>query len=274
MQIVTTRRAGSLALKTEFELDYLVEKLTAPEQKIFELTIATDQNPKIKNHGATIDLAFKVHNIAAIRLGLKPKKVAELDILLQVLENDINRFPELTEQEILHALDSGLNGDFNPDGKIIFSSAQFVIWIKAYIEQQKKPVIKKSAQVVQQIPTQTVEPSIEIQIVNAANIVNLYILHRQRNPDHRVLYASGLYENLERLGIYTASNEEKIKIFENVLKVHRPATKDEAQSLARSACYNAFIGQLVDFEKWLDESGQIIDLAEAIEIEKNRKLQQ
>jgi hypothetical protein len=236
------------------------EGLTISEQAIIAISVQSASNPRIRDHQDLLAIAEIINNTVNIRMELKPKKYQELEVLLQSLEADLMKFPNLTESEILKALNLGIDGTYNPTGDFFFSSSQFVKWIRAYVESTKKPVIAKHAQLLHQVKDPETVLSREEHIKIAAECANMYSATRRGNPDFRVIAAAPLYENIEQLGIYALDIAEKWEIASKVVKLHPNANDDEIKILSKSVAYNRFIENLTDLNQMVSTTGQIIDL--------------
>lgn len=236
------------------------ESLTPTEQAIVQASISGVNNPRIREHDDLLTLATKISNTVQIRMGLRPKLGPELEVFLQALEADLMKFPNMTESEIMKALNMGIDGEFNPDGDIFFSSSQFVQWIRAYIDKTKRPVIAKHAQLLHQAKEPEKVLTREEQVKSAAACANLYAAARRESPEHRVASAGPLYENIERLGIYKVSSTEKWEIVKEVAAQNPDADDDTLRDLAKSASYNRFIRDLVDYDQGVADDGSIFDL--------------
>lgn len=236
------------------------ESLTPSEVAIVQASISGPNNPRIREHDDLLTLATKISNTVQIRMGLRPKMGPELEVVLQALEADLMKFPNMTEAEILKALNMGIDGEFNPDGDIFFSSSQFVQWIRAYIDKTKKPVIAKHAQLLHQVKEPKKVLTHEEQVKSAADCANMYAAARRENPEHRAVSAGPLYENIERLGIYKISSTEKWEIVKEIAQYNPGADDDALRDMARSASYNRFIRDLVDFGQMVSDDGRIVDL--------------
>ena len=245
------------------EKKYCVEGLSKSEQKIFELSVPTFENQKIRDMRNITPFAAKLHANARIRLGLRSdnKNNDEIDKINMALSGDLLKFPELTRDEIMEAVNLGIDGEFTePDKPIFFSSSTFVRWIKQYIEMQKKPVMKKHLQLLHQIREDLVFPEISEQIKAAAKNANFYADQRRKDEAAVVIGAAGLYENIEHLHIYIMSIAEKKEIFSLIQERNPNLDLDTVKSLARNAAYNKFIKMLVDFDKMVSESGELMDM--------------
>ena len=236
------------------------EKLTPSELAIVESSLQSVTNPRIRDHRHLLALAAKINNTVTIRMGLKPKVANELEVTLQVLEADLVKFPNLTESEVLKALNLGIDGVYNPEGNIFFSSSQFVKWIRSYIDETKKPVMAKHSQLLHQVKEPEKVLTREEQLKSAAECANMYAQTRRENEDHRVQSAAPLYDNIERLGIYKLPSTDKWSIVKEIAKYNPNASDEELKEMAKSAAYNRFIRDLVDFDQKVSDTGEIVDL--------------
>lgn len=237
-----------------------IEGLTISEQAIIEISAPSASNPRIRDHHDLLAIAEIINNTVNIRMELKPKKYQELEVLLQSLEADLMKFPNLTENEILKALNLGIDGAYNANGDFFFSSSQFVKWIHAYVESTKKPVIAKHAQLLHQVKDPETVLSKEEHIKIAAECANMYSASRRGNPDFRVIAAAPLYENIEQLGIYALDIAEKWEIASKIVKLHPNANDDEIKILSKTEAYNLFIENLTDLNQMVSNTGEIVSL--------------
>lgn len=255
MEIISTRSDNQLLVP---DVPTLPIQLTRPERDIVALTLPTEQNPKVCN-ADLLTLAEKISNIVNIRLGLRERSDGDEEVFLQTLEVDINKFPQLTIGEIEKALTMGLDGDFDPQDKdIFFSSSKFVRWIRAYIEQTKKPVMSRHAQFVHQIKEPVVELSDEERVKLACDVVNMYARARRKDPEHRVVGGAVLWQNIEALGIHTMPVPDKAALKEEFQKIYPLASNADIVILCQNAAYNKFISDLVEFDMMLNEEGQTV----------------
>ena len=256
MEALTTRKVSELVHIPE----RLATGLTKQENQIFELTIPSESNPKIKDHPDLLALAGLIISTATVRLGTKPKEGDDADAFVQIIESDLYDFPELTKNEILTALKMGLSGEFNSSESIFFSSSQFVRWIKAFIEKQKRPVGTKVLQLMHQLPDHSPEPTKEEHRKEAIAILNRYIAQRIENPDRRVDCAAGLYTNLVKFEIIELPIEQRQEIYAEQLRIHKRVkkTQEEIISICQTIAYNRIIRQLADLGQCFDPDGKLI----------------
>jgi hypothetical protein len=255
MEIVS-KRSDFITIADDVAI--VTEKLTVSEREIFALSLPTEDNLKIKDTDL-LTLAETISNTVNIRLGLKPREKPDEIIFLNTIERDCSKFPGLTSGEILKALEMGLDGVFNPDKDIFFNSSVFVKWIRAYIEDTKKPVISKHSQLVHQnkgpehVPTDAERKKL------IADVANMYASQRRKNPEHRVTGASPLYIALVENKIYEMPVEERFQVFKDTTALNPNRTKEEIIALCQNTAYNRFIGELVDFEMMLNDECETID---------------
>ncbi len=257
MEIISTRSDNALVVH---DVPVIAIQLTRYERDIVSLSLATNVNPKIKD-ADMLTLAEKISNIVNIRLGLRKRSGEDEEIFLQTLEADINKFPQLTVGEIEKALTMGLDGDFDPQDKdIFFSSSKFVRWIRAYIEQTKKPVMSRHAQFVHQIKEPVIELTDEERIKLACDVVNMYARARRADPEHRVVGGAVLWQNIEALRIHAMPTADKVALKEEFKKTHPIASNAELVILCQNAAYNKFISDLVEFDMMLNEEGKTVSI--------------
>jgi hypothetical protein len=257
MEIVSTRKDNQLMV---WDVPLIPIQLTRSESEIVALAIASELSPKVQD-ADLLTLSEKISNIVGIRLNLRPRSIADEEVFLQTLEADINKFPQLTTGEILRALTMGLDGDFDPaDKDIFFTSSKFVRWIRAYVEQTKKPVMSRYAQFVHQLKEPIVVLSDEEKIKSACDVANMYARARRKDPENRAVGAAVLWQNLEALGIHTMPTEDKTLLKEHLQKVYPQASNAEIVILCQNAAYNKFIQDLVDFDMMLSDEGKTIEI--------------
>jgi hypothetical protein len=257
MEIISTRSENQLLVP---DIPILPIQLTRSERDIVALTLPTEQNPKVCT-ADLLTLAEKISNIVNIRLGLRERSEADEVVFLQTLEADIHKFPQLTIGEIEKALSMGLDGDFDPQEKdIFFSSSKFVRWIRAYIEQTKKPVMSRHAQFVHQIKEPIVELSDEKRIKLACDVANMYARERRKDPTHRVSGGAVLWQNIEALRIFTMVQKDRVALVQNFKKVYPEASDAEIVIHCQKAAYNMLIADLVDMDMMLDDDGKMVKI--------------
>lgn len=239
------------------------EKLTTSENQIVLNSEGSEFNPRIKDMHweSVLLLCERIRKLVFVKLGLNPVSESDEDLIVVEMVKVINKHSALTKNEIVSAADRGLDGDYLKEGQgsVFFSVSNFAMWIKAYIEETKKPVMKKHAQYIAQLPEQKTEPTEEEQRKNAIDLVNMYLDERKKNEAHRVTGGAILFRRLEYFGIAKLNLEEKTSIFQQAKKVLPNGTAEMWQDLARNIAYNQFIGNLIDFGLRLDENGNTIE---------------
>ncbi|WP_138481659.1 hypothetical protein [Dyadobacter bucti] len=148
---------SNLTIRDAFENtvpEQVARKLSQSEISIVSASLTADKNPKICQMTSE-QMARMIPSIvlkASTRLGSKPKDEDEQKVINRELNGDLMKFPNLTSSEIFRALENGLDGQYTAQGQpVIFTPSNFVQWIKAYIEETKKPVMKKLAQLSHQV---------------------------------------------------------------------------------------------------------------------------
>lgn len=240
-----------------------VEKLTTIENQIVTNAESSEKNPRIRemHWESVLFLCRRIRKLVFVKLGLNPLSQSDEDLIITEMVKVINKHSWLTKNEILSATDKGLDGDYLKEGQnsVFFSVSNFALWIKAYIEDTKKPVMKKHAQYIAQLPESKTEPTEEEQRKNAIDLVNMYLDERKKNEAHRVAGGAILFRRLEYFGIAKLNLEEKTSIFQQAKKVLPNGTAEMWKDLARNIAYNQFIGNLIDFGLRLDENGNTIE---------------
>jgi hypothetical protein len=243
MQIVSTRSASGIEINSHVDVS---QKLSLKEQDTVLLSKTSGINSRVRD-SIQLDLALKIYGIVKIRLGYKAKDFVEEKAIVQVLEADLNKFPNLTEGEVLKALEMGIDGHFNPDKDIFFTSSLFVKWLRAY-QVYKEPIMAKHAKLADKAELPAPEISRDERIATAAEIANGYAKIRRERPEYRVDGGGQLYANLEDLGIHAASLAEKQEIYTRLSKFNSGATDEDIRTLCQNDAYNKFIGMLVELE--------------------------
>jgi hypothetical protein len=254
MEIVSTRSGEIVDVNSSKDIS---SKLSLVELHTVNLTIPSEVNLKIRQCDL-ISLAFKINRIANVRLGYKAKDVKEEETIAQFLVNDLNKFPNLTEGEVLKALEMGIDGHFNQDKDIFFTSSLFVKWLRAY-QVYKEPIMAKHAKLADKSESPAPQISLEERIATAAEIANGYADIRRKRPDYRVDGGGQLYANLEELGIHTASLSEKQEIYSKLSKFNPGATEEDLRTLCQNEAYNKFIGMLVELEFKVGSKGELFN---------------
>lgn len=240
-----------------------VEKLTTIENQIVTNAESSEKNPRIRemHWESVLFLCRRIRKLVFIKLGLNPLSQSDEDLIITEMVKVINKHSGLTKNEILSATDKGLDGDYLKEGQnsVFFSVSNFALWIKAYIEDTKKPVMKKHAQFMAQLPEARVELTEEEHLKSAIETLNMYLDTRKKDAAHRVSGAAVLFRRLEYFGITKLNLEEKTSIYQRAMKVLPGGTPDQLQDLARNIAYNQFIDNLIEFGLRLDENGNTIE---------------
>lgn len=255
---ITSKRPSSLSIPADRRI--VQGNLTESEKITVKLSIPNEGSLKLRE-ADLLSLALKISSIVKLRLGYKAKDVREEEVFVQILEADCNKFPNLTEGEVLKALEMGIDGYFNPDKDIFFTSSLFVKWLRAY-QALRIPALEKYGQLLHQSKDPEVIVNREDRIKTAAKIANVYAATRRTNPEHRVDGGGALFENLQELGLFTIPDKEKQDIFSNVKKANPKDTAEKIKAKCQNIAYDRFIGMLVELECMVSESGEIIKLSD------------
>lgn len=260
MEIVTTRGEN---LRIVPDIPEVLIKLNGAESEIVNLATVTPYNLKVKE-ADPLTLAMKVSSTVNARLGYNARKDEEEDAFLMIIEADIKKFPDLTENEIMKALDMGIDGHFvsekDKDKDVFFNSAKFVRWIHAYIAKFRSQAMSKYLQLQHQIIAPEPIPADDDLKRLAIENANIYADKRTIDKHHRVHGASGLYINLERFGIYEMPLEEKIELKEAMVKLYPQMSAENIKAECQSEAYNRFIQELVDWQLIVTPEGKVVEL--------------
>lgn len=214
--------------------DSLDLKLTRTENLVASAIIASEVNPRIcdmtESQMARIVTTICVK--AAIRLGSRPKDEEEQGFISMEINSDlVRKFPKLTEKEILRALENGLDGVYKrkPEDPIIFTPSNFVQWVRYYVEETKRPVMKKVAQIAQQMPSEEETISEPEQLkMSLESFLDTFrrVLDGKTYED----YGNVVYSFLDRIGFMRVSVEEKWKAID-MAKLRMIAEAKETKGL-------------------------------------------
>lgn len=155
--------------------DKIKAKLSPSEFRIVSAAIPSEKNPKI----CELDERMRLRTASTIvikaetRLGSKDKDDLHQEALIGEIESDLMKFPNMATLEIFAALEMGLDGDFSEKNIVIFSSSNFVIWMKEYIELKKRPAMKVFAQLNHQVEEIEHIPTIEETINSQLKVLEL-----------------------------------------------------------------------------------------------------
>lgn len=142
----------SLSKTTNQQIDDATMALLNPvEQRIAMATVVSASNPKLKdfNSAQAAKAADSIMLKASVMLGQRKKVGEEYELISKALIDSFVKFPNLTVKEIYSATDNGLEGLYRKkeDEPIIFNPSNWIQWVRAYIDETKKPVMKKTSQV-------------------------------------------------------------------------------------------------------------------------------
>ncbi len=239
------------------------EKLSGKEQAIVRATQTSPQNPRIVHMGQAQlgQLATRTRQAISLRLGQHAKVEATEEQVLRYMVQTFQKFPSLTLNEIIYAIDRALDGDYLKEGQtfVYFSISNLALWLKAYIGETKSPAMQKLARLQQDEKTEASTPSEAEQKTLAIKVVNQYLDARKADKEHRVMYrVSPLYDDLARFGIYEASEEEKREVIQEIRKWRPNIEREVLIREAKGKIYNSFIDSLLLFQTRLGADGKPI----------------
>ncbi|WP_342088039.1 hypothetical protein [Dyadobacter sp. OTU695] len=246
--------------------DIAAGKLTRTESGVAAVAIPAENNPRISDMGgAQISRIIAAITLkAAVRLGSKARDAEEQKIINRELNNDLMKFPMMTEREIMAALENGLDGMYlkKPEDPVIFSPSNFVQWIRAYIEQTKKPVMKKVAQLVQQQNSEEWDAP-ESEKLKMSHDFFLTIMKRVLDGEAYEDYGNVVYSFLEKIGFLPLSAEDKWKAMDMAkLKIIAEAREIKDPIVQRTSVKNAM--ELIEKAQTEKPDDAIISMAKRI----------
>lgn len=224
--------------------------LLPAERKILELARSGPQVGAL-TYGQRIDLATKILLDVGTRLG-QPTKEGEYKQMLTYLEKDINKFPDLTRDEILEALDMGMDGRFTEKGQpIIFNLSRFVQWVEAWVELHKAPAMTKVSRAMHQ---EVEDQFVELDLRDSLNSKFLILydalgeMLAGRRFDDR---GNSIYELLMMIGDGETANVQG-SLIKHALSMRRLG---DVVAQGEEACLE-FINEVrVKIQKYLEEHG-------------------
>lgn len=192
--------------------DQVASQLSRVEKNIAVVSFPTEENPRIcqMNGEQIAKIIASIMMKAATRLGSKPKDLKEQQILNMELNGDLMKFPNLTEREIMKALENGLDGVYlkRPDDPVIFNLSNFVQWVRAYIEETKKPVMKKIAQLAHQVKDEEWSAPEHEQLKMSLEFFR-NIMRRVLDGEIYEDYGNVVYNFLHRIGFMIVTDQDK-----------------------------------------------------------------
>lgn len=251
----------------------VTDKLSRSENSVAVVSLPTDSNPRISEMAGQqiAGIISKITIKAAIRLGSKARDREEQQILNMELNSDLMKFPMLTEREIMKALENGLDGLYKtrPDELVLFTPSNFVQWVRAYIEQTKKPVMKKVAQLIQQERDQEwIVPDSEKLKMSFEFFKTIF--KRVLDGEHYQDYGNVLYAFLEKIGFLILDSADKWKAIDMAkLQLVVEARENKDAVIQRNAIQNAM--ELIQKAETEKPDDAIITIAKRILI--SQKLQ-
>jgi hypothetical protein len=189
--------------------------LSRTEKRTLSAYVVQDNNPRVceMNGEQITNIIMTILAKIATRLGSKPKDLEEQMILERELNSDlVIKFPTLTDREIMMALENGLDGMYQrkPEDPVIFNPSNFVQWVRSFIEQTKKPVMKKVAQLAQQAKAQEWQVPESEQLKMSLEYFKS-ILKRTLDGEAYEDFGNVLYMFLSKIGFMIVADADKWK---------------------------------------------------------------
>lgn len=189
--------------------------LSRSEKRTLSAFMVQENNPRIceMDGNQITNIIMTILAKAATRLGSKPKDLEDQMILERELNSDlVLKFPTLTEREIMIALENGLDGMYKvkPEDPVIFNPSNFVQWVRAFVEQTKKPVMKKVAQLAQQAKNQEWQVPESEQLKMSLDYFK-GIMKRTLDGEQYEDFGNVLYAFLDKIGFMEVGKVDKWK---------------------------------------------------------------
>jgi len=242
-------------------------KLTKSETIIYDAS--TKQRIMYLSEEEKARIANTIISMAKVRLSLKDRAKHEDAVESQMIFSDLNKFDFLTEEEILLALENGLDGNYlkEHESNVFWNPSNFVLWVKRYCLEKndvmRKVTNAKPADYIRHTPK---DEEIKQQGILCVNeYADLYA--RTKDADRTFKYPAGL-NFLYDLGIkygYIELDEEvknQIKMavaprFVHLVKNVSDILENQEYIWAYKAeFYKRFIKDLITFDVRLDINGK------------------
>ncbi|MET7253438.1 hypothetical protein [Dyadobacter fermentans] len=247
--------------------DQVAGKLSRTEKSIAALTVANENNPRISEmDGKQIaGIITAIVMKAAIRLGSRARDAEEQRMINTELNRDlVMKLSGFTEREIMMALENGLDGMYlrKPDDPIIFNPSNFVQWCRAFVEQTKKPVMKKAAQLLhQQKDAEFTAPDSEK--LKMSHEFFLSIMKRVLDGEAYEDYGNVIYNFLEKIEFLGFGTTDKWRAMDQAkLRMIAEARENKDLNAQKSAVKNAL--ELISKAENEKPDEQIVSMAKRI----------
>ncbi|MCF2487506.1 hypothetical protein [Dyadobacter sp. CY347] len=191
--------------------DKIKAKLSQSEFRLVSASIPSEKNPKI----CELDERMRLRTASTIvikaetRLGSKDKDDLHQEALIGEIESDLQKFPNMTTLEIFAALEMGLDGDFSEKNIVVFTSSNFVIWVKQYIELKKMPAMKVFAQLTHKIDQYEYVPTIEETLLHKLQMLRSALFKSGPESEGFQDYGGVIYSLLDQFGYFNLDSETK-----------------------------------------------------------------
>jgi len=271
MELITIPSSGN-------SIDKYSQPILADSKMTKSETIIYDASLKQKimylSEAEKARIANKIISMAKVRLSLKDRAKHEDAVESQMIFSDLNKFDNLTEAEVLLALENGLDGNYlkEHESNVFWNPSNFVLWIKRYLLEKndvmRKVTNAKPADYIRHTPK---DEEIKQQGILCANdYADLYA--RTKDADRTFKYPAGL-NFLYDLGVQYGwlhldkeiIDQIKMSVAPKFLHlVKNPGDVFEHTEFIwayKAECYKRFIKDLVTFEVRIDQYGKIKPIA-------------
>lgn len=189
-------------------------KLTVSENSVAGVTIASEANPRIEQ--MDVDQIGRIVTAitmkAAVRLGSRARDLQDQQMINSEINRDlVLKFSTKTEQEIMMALENGLDGLYlrKPDDPIIFNPSNFAQWVRAFETQTKRPVMAKISSMA--APSEQEWTAPESEKLKMSHEFFLGIMRRVLDGEVFEDWGNRVYDFLDKIGFMLVAPADKWK---------------------------------------------------------------
>lgn len=215
---------------------------------------------KLLSQSQRVQIASQVVALAKAKLSLRDRNKGEDEMDIKLILNDLEAFGNYSEDDIMIAVNNGLNGEYlnKSESTVFFNSSVFVQWIKKYYY-EKNEVLSKVAKENQKEEKTPVPNDQELmkQAIDIANDKANQIKKGILNNNQFDLGKSGFHHLWGYLIKYkiTSLTKEEYEVIWN--KYSHINDVEERKMECRKQCYSDFITSLVTFDCFIDNEGTI-----------------
>lgn len=233
-------------------------KLSLSDDKIYKASFSKKLKEFDSNERFNL-LMYEYLKFGA-KIGHKPKDEAEITFDVNLLEEEVQKFQWMTEDQLKLIFSKALEKHFG-DEVIYFSVANFFQWAKKFYQEAQRVemiAIEASRKVeTKEVPTR--EQLLQQAILTANNYVDQIKKAKEQNREY--LFPFGglhiLYDYLSEFGIIKLTIDQK-KDYIAKASTNDKLPLEAIQQMAKGQAYKDFIYNLVDFDLKISETGELI----------------